>query len=186
MTHYYKIFIIKFIILLWFSNLAKAEEFNTLFGMKLLDNIEEYFESSVINNIKYKNPETIDNYFDVDVTDLINKKSPQIDFYTITIDNKNTIHSIYGEKELDNIENCTERVVPSIVEIFNRKYSLEFEYYEGSYTDFNIYSFYSYDNIGNPLRIQCNEGIDGYIYIQIVYQTLLLLEEVDRFYDSGF
>ena len=36
----------------------------------------------------------------------------------------------------------------------------------------------------DPLR--CNEGIDGYIYIQIVYQTMILLDEVDRFYDSGF
>ena len=186
MTNYSKFYIILCLLSSCFSFIAKAEEFNTLFGMQLSSNVEVYFESRVINNIKYKNPETINNFFDVDVTDLINKKSPQIDFYSITIDNKNIIHSIYGEKELDNIENCIERVVPSIVEIFNRKYSLEFEYYEGSYTDFNIYSFYSYDNVGNPLRIQCNEGIDGYIYIQIVYQTLLLLEEVDKFYDSGF
>tara|TARA_B100001939_G_scaffold330022_1_gene326764 strand:- start:546 stop:1106 length:561 start_codon:yes stop_codon:yes gene_type:complete len=186
MKYYLLHFIKVFTFLFFYINTLHAEEFEELFGLKLLSNVEEHFNIRLLMNTKYKNPETIDNYFDADVTDLIKKKSPQIDFYTITFDNNNLIHSVYGEKELDTIENCRERVVPSIIDIFNRKYLMDFEYYEGSYTEFNIYSFYSYDTKGNPLRIQCNEGIDGYIYIQIVYQTMILLDEVDRFYDSGF
>ena len=164
----------------------RAEEFAELFGMKLLDQVQSHFSLKMIDNEKYKNAETIDNFYDVDITAVIKKKSPQIDFYTITLDNNNRIHSIYGEKQLDTISNCNERVVPSIISIFERKYSLSFDYYEDSYTDFNIYSYSTYDVRDNLFRIQCNEGIDGLIYLQIVYQTLELLDEVNRFYDSGF
>ena len=165
---------------------VRAEVFTELFGIKLLDQVQNHFSLKMINNDKFKNPETIENFYDVEITNVIKKKSPQIDFYTITLDNNNRIHSIYGEKQLDTISNCNNRVVPSIISIFERKYSLSFDYYEDSYTDFNIYSYSTYDDSDNLLRIQCNEGIDGLIYIQIVYQTLELIDEVNRFYDSGF
>ncbi len=186
MKRIFKVLNIIIFIIFGLVSLSKAENFEQLFGLKLSDNIEQHFNLAVVNQEKYKNPETIENYFDVDVTNLIKNKSPQIDYYTITFDNNNILHSIYGEKQLDTVENCTERVVPSIIDIFDRKYSLSFEYYESSYTEFNIYSYYSYDENGNPLRIQCNEGTDGLIFLQIVYQTNILLDEVDKFYDSGF
>ncbi len=168
------------------ESIAKSEGFSALFGLKLGDNVEQHFNLDIINNSRYKNEETIENFYDVWVTGIIKNKNNQIDDYTITIDHKNIIHAISGYKQLNTVENCLERVVPSIVGIFENKHSLYFEYYENYYTDFNIYSNQTFDNSGNVLRIQCNEMINGEIVLMILYQSMELLDEVDKFYNQGF
>ena len=169
-----------------FVSSAKSEEFSALFGLKLQDNVEEHFNLDTINYNKYKNTETVENFYDVDITNIIKKKSPQIETYEITLDNNSQIQGIYGTNLLDTIINCNERVMPSIITIFENKYSLNFEYFENSYTNFNIYSNQTYDYNGNLFRVQCNETIDGQVFLQIAYQSTELLDAVEIFYNQGF
>jgi len=181
-----KILLAAIIIVFSFTSTSKSAEFSDLFGIKLLVSVENYFNLNLINKTKYKNGETTANFFDVDVTNNINKKSPQIEFYSLTIDNDGIVHGIMGQAEIDTISNCNERIAPSILGIFERKYSLNFDYYESSTTWGSIYSYSLWDNNVNLLRIQCNAGNDGYTFLQIIYQTSELLDAVDKFYDSGF
>ena len=181
-----KIFLLLLIVFMGSSSYSFSKDFDKLFGLSLFDYAEKYFDINIISSTKYKTPETIDNYFNVNVTDLIKNKSPQIEMYKITIDNNNQIHSIFGIKNLDTITNCKERVAPSIKEIFESKYFLDFSYFERFYTDFNTYGYDTYDGNGSYFRIQCNKRITGQVYLQIFYQTKFLLESMREFYDQGF
>ena len=66
--------------LITLSSVSYGEEIKSLFGITLYDNAEKYVSSNYINSNKVKNTETIEGYFDLNVTDKIKTKSP----YAIT------------------------------------------------------------------------------------------------------
>ena len=51
------------------SSVSYGEEINSLFGITLNDNAENYVASSYIDSNKVKNRETIEDYFDLNITD---------------------------------------------------------------------------------------------------------------------
>ena len=177
-------FIIVFLISISSPNSA---EFSSLFGIKLLINVENYFNIDVIERTKYKNDTTIENFFDVEVTNIITKKSPQINNYVVTIDNDGTIHSISGYKLVDSVSNCLEKTLPSILSIFEKKYSLNFEYEESNSTFANAYQYGTWTKDSNILRLICNQDIEsGSVWFTVNYESLVLIEEINKYYDSGF
>ena len=88
------------------SSVSHGEELNSLFGISLYDNAEKYVSSNYIDSNKFKNEETITNYYDLFITDKIQTKSPYSSQYRITIDNNNVVHRIYGEQEFINLDIC--------------------------------------------------------------------------------
>ena len=77
-----KLLILLFSILI--SSNSYGEELNSLFGITLNDNAEKYVSSNYIDSNKFKVDETISGYFDLDITDKIETKSPYFSTYDIT------------------------------------------------------------------------------------------------------
>jgi hypothetical protein len=162
-------------------------ELNTLFGISLLDNAEKHFSSNYIESNKFKNDETIDGYFSLVITDEIKSKSPYANWYQIVIDNENTIHRIYGDSDFTNLDIC-QAVRKDLLSKFEKKYAINFEYFEESYPEFKIYADYQF--VGpyqtNSIRIQCRESyIDSSTLLQIMLNSFNLIDAVNDYYDSG-
>jgi len=178
-----KILVLLFSILISLN--SNGEELNSLFGITLNDNTENYFSSNYVDSNKFKNPETIEGYFDLDITDKIKEKSPYVLKYKITIDINNIVHSIYGERHYSNLSIC-QAIKKDLLSKLEEKYLIAFEYWENSFPTFKIYSNFHYTSSGDYLAIQCNEDFeDSSIFLQIYLDTDVLGDATDDFYDSG-
>jgi len=92
---FYSIFIIFFN---FFS--AFGAEFKSLFGLKLYSDAGKYFKNSFINSNKFKNKETHDGFYDVEITEKIFIKNPFLSTYWIVLDEKNSIKKISAEEDM--------------------------------------------------------------------------------------
>ena len=165
------------------SSASYGEDLNSLFGITLYDNAEKYVSSNYIDSNKFKHDETIDGYFELTITDKIKIKSPFASYYSILIDNDNRVHRIYGDEHFDNLDIC-QAVRKDLLSRLEKKYQIDFEYWENSYPDFKIYSNYHYNYY--KFAIQCREWYsDSSIKFQIYVLSQVLLKAIDEFYDAG-
>lgn len=134
---------------------SNGEELNSLFGITLNDNAENYVSSNYINSNKYKNKETIEGYFDLDISDKITAKSPYASEYKITIDRDNRVHMIYGDDDALNLDLCLE-IHKDLLSLLEEKYQIDFESFEESLPKFRKYLNYHWTNLG-VFGIQCRE-----------------------------
>ena len=172
--------------LITLSSVSYGEEINSLFGISLYENAEKYVSSNYINSNKWKNPETLSGYFEINITDKIKTKNPYLTDYEIGIDNDNMIHSIYGWNNLANLEICQE-VALELVSSSEEKYQIDFKYREDSYPAFKIYTHSdNYANGPQGFTIQCLQEYDKPIAIlQIYLMSLVLAKEINKFYNAG-
>jgi len=167
------------------SSASYAEEINSLFGIDLYDNSEKFVSSNYINSNKVKNPETNDDYFDLEITDKIKAKSPYASKYWITIDSGNIIHSIYGHEIINNLDMCLE-VQEDLLTKLEDKYQNDFEYWEKAYPRFKVYRYQTYGSLNNHYAMQCNDDYENSIIKRQIYlETDELLDAINKFYDSG-
>ena len=162
-----------------------GEKINSLFGMMLFDNAEKYVSSNYIDSNKVKNKETIEGFYNLNITDEIKTKSPYVTKYGIFLDNDNIIHEIYGSNKLMNLEIC-KAVQERLSSELEEKYQVKFEYIEIPYTTFKIYSNYFYDSEDNYFSVQCRENYGATTSIFQIYKNSYIFgEAVKEFYDSG-
>jgi len=167
------------------SSASYGEEINSLFGITLYGNAENYVSSNYIASNKVENQETIEGFFDLGITDDIKTKSPYITNYWISIDDNNTIHEIYGENELINLDIC-KAVKEYLSSKREEKYQIDMEYSETPYASFKIYSYYYYDNENDYFTIQCKETFGTtLVYLQIYTSSIALGVAKDEYYESG-
>ena len=166
------------------SSVSYGEEINSLFGITLNDNAENYVASSYIDSNKVKNRETIEDYFDLNITDKITTKSPYASDYKITIDKDNIVHMIYGDDDVVNLDICLE-IHKDLLSALEEKYQIDFGYFEESYPSFRKYLNYHWTSSG-VFGIQCRETYeDSSSSRQIFFMTTVLRDAHDDFYDSG-
>ena len=178
-----KLLILLFSILISFNSLG--DEIKSLFGISLYDNAEKYVSSNYVDSNKFKNPETIEGYFDLDITDKIKEKSPYVSKYKITIDINHIVHSIYGERHYSNLSIC-QAIQKDLLSRLEEKYLITFEYWENSFPAFKIYSNFHYTSSDDYFAIQCNEDFeDSSIFLQIYLDTDVLGDATKDFYESG-
>jgi len=167
------------------SSVSHGEELNSLFGISLYDNAEKYVSSNYIDSNKFKNEETITNYYDLFITDKIQTKSPYSSQYRITIDNNNVVHRIYGEQEFINLDIC-QAVRKDLLSRLEDKYQINFKYHERVYPDFSVYFNAHETNLNDEFIIQCRFWHqDSSIKLQILFQSIDLRKSVYEFYNSG-
>ena len=178
-----KLLALLFSIFISFSSLGV--EINTLFGISLYENAENYVSGNYIGSDKLKHPETISDYFNTDFSEVIPQKSPYFSFYRVTINNNNIIHSIYGSYELDNLNRCLD-VQKSLLSDLKRKHQIETEYSEIPYPTFKIFTNVYITDSNNYFALQCKET-----YTKTTSDLQMFLDSSDldaairKFYDSG-
>ena len=178
-----KLHVLLFSLLISFNSFG--EELDSLFGISLYDNAEKYVSSSYIDSNKIKNIETLSGYFDISITDKIKNKSPYASDYWIVIDSNNIVHSIKGEREIANLSICQD-VLETLSSSLEKRYEIDFEYWEPTMPTFKIYSYYHYSIVDDYFSIQCNEDYeDSSIVSQILLQSKVFLKTVNEFYNSG-
>jgi hypothetical protein len=178
-----KLLILLFSLLISFN--SNATELDSLFGISLYGNAEKYVSSKHINTNKTKNRETIDGYFDLNITDNIKEKNPYFLDYWIIIDSNNIVHKIIGFNELTNLDIC-QAVKESLSSALEKKYQIEFLNWEDSYPLFKIYTNYHFTNQKDYLAIQCNKVYENTTAIlQMYLNSSLFGDELENFYDSG-
>ena len=180
-----KLLLTLFLHLIALSSVSYGEEINSLFGITLNDNAENYVSSNYIDSNKLKNTETIKGYFDLNVTNIIKVNSPYASNYWVTLDNNNIVHSIYGDKEYANLSIC-QAVKETLLSTLEEKYNIDFEYWEPSFPEFKVYSNYHHTRSGDYLAIQCHNNYEeSSVFIQIYIDSLRLFTKKREFYDSG-
>ena len=178
-----KLLILLFSILISFN--SYGQELNSLFGITLYENAEKYVSSNYIDSNKLINTETVKGFFDLDITNKIKVKSPYASNYWVTLDNNNFVHSIYGEKEYANLSIC-QAIKETLLSRFEKKYNIDFEYWEPSFPEFKVYSHFHHTSSDDYFAIQCNEDFeDSSIRLQIYLDTAVLGKATTDFYDSG-
>jgi len=166
------------------SSGSYGEMANSLFGVTLNDNAETLVSSNYIDSNKYKHSETIDGYFSLNVTNKVKTQSPYVSRYYIDLDNNNIVHRVVGETDFTNLDLC-QAVLKDLLTKFEKKYHINFKYYEHSYPTFKIYSHY-HENLQSTLRLQCFDPSNGSnATLHILLTSLALGEAVAEFYDAG-
>ena len=178
-----KLHVLLFSLLISFNSFG--EELDSLFGISLYDNAEKYVSSSYIDSNKIKSIETLSGYFDISITDKIKNKSPYASDYWIVIDSNNIVHSIKGEREIANLSICQD-VLETLSSSLEKRYEIDFEYWEPTMPTFKIYSYYHYSIVDDYFSIQCNEDYeDSSIVSQIYLDSEVFVEAIEEFYESG-
>tara|TARA_B100000959_G_scaffold153437_1_gene160939 strand:- start:4 stop:552 length:549 start_codon:yes stop_codon:yes gene_type:complete len=166
------------------SSTSYGEEINSLFGITLYDNAEKYVSSNYINSNKIKNTETIEGYFDLDISDKIPSESPYFSLYKIVIYN-NKIHSIYGHYDYINMDIC-QAVHKSLLSDLEKKYQIDSDYAETSYPTFKISGNFYFTDSNNYFSLQCKENYeDTSSMLQIMLDSPDFDDAINEFYDSG-
>mgnify|MGYP001480984873 CR=1 FL=1 len=150
------------------SSASYGEELNSLFGITLYENAEKYVSSNYIGNNKVKNTETIKGYYDLNITNQIKVKSPYASIYWITLDRNNIVHSIYGDRNSENLGNCL-ATLENLSETIEDKYEIDFEYWEPTMPTFKVYSYYHYSSLDDYFAIQCNEDYENPSIVSQIY-----------------
>ena len=162
-----------------------GEELKGLFGINLYDNAEKYVSSNYIDSNKLKNEETIEGYFNLNITDKIKTKSPFLSDYWITIDNDNRIHQIYGADDVVNLDICLE-IQKDLLSGLEERYKIEFDDYERSYVTFRKYAKQHWTDSGSVLSVQCKKSYEKSFAVRQIYLKSRLLSQANTdFYDSG-
>ena len=166
------------------SSVSYGEELNSLFGITLYENAEKYVSSNYINSNKVKNTETIKDYFDLNFIDKIKEKSSYVSDYWIVIDNNNSIHQIYGQREYTNLSTC-QSILETLSSSLEERYETDFEYWENSFPNGKKYEHYLYTSSDNYFSIQCQE--DDYLptVMIIALESKDLVAAIFEFYESG-
>jgi len=171
--------------LFFLSSVSYGGEINSLFGIDLYDNAEKHVSSNYINSNKYKNTETIEGYFDLNMTDKIKTKSPYAIYYRITMDKDNIVHMIYGGDNVVNLDICLE-IQKDLLSGFEEKYQIEFDVFNKSYAKWKKYSSIHWTNSGSVLSVQCRKDYEKSSALRQIYLKSELLSQANRdFYDSG-
>jgi len=164
---------------------SNGEELNSLFGLSLYENAEEYVSSSYIESNKVAHGETLGGYFALNVTDKIMSKNPYASEYIIVIDINNDIHSIAGTKEFPYLSICQD-ALETLSSALEESYEIDFDYWEPTMPTFKIYSHYHRTGSGDYYAIQCNEDYeDSSIVSQIYLDSKALTEAINEFYKVG-
>ena len=167
------------------SSASYGEELNSLFGITLYENAEKYVSSNYINSNKVKNTETIKDYFDLNFIDKIKEKSSYVSDYWIVIDNNNSIHQIYGQREYTNLSTC-QSILETLSSSLEERYEIDFEYWNPTFPDFEVFSYYHHTSSKNYFAIQCNkEHYKSSVLLQIYIDSRRLFNKKKEFYDSG-
>ena len=167
------------------SSATYGEELNSLFGITLNDNAENYVSSNYIDSNKSKDNETIEGYFDLNITDKIKTKSPYASSYWVVIDSDNRIHQIRGSDDVVNLEICLE-IQKDLFSTFEEKYQVDFDYWEKSLPKFKKYSRYHWTDSNNIISIQCTKVYEETSAKRQIYlRSGLLSQAITDFYDSG-
>ena len=162
-----------------------SEELKSLFGVTLYDNAEKYVSSNYINSNKYKNIETTEGYFDLNITNQIKSKSQYVNYYGITINNDNRIHEIYGHDEVVNLDVCLE-IQKDLSSMFEEKYRIDLVSWEKSLPTFKKYARYHWTDSSNIISIQCVKIYkNSDAFRQIYFRSEVLSKAIEDFYNSG-
>ena len=175
-----KLLILLLLPLIALSSVSYGGEINSLFGIDLYDNAENYIDSN-----KYKNRETIDGYFNLTITEKIKIRSPYISFYSLTIDSNNIVHKVYGSEDYKNLEICL-TIQKDLLSKLEKKYQIVSLYNETPYPEFIRYGNFFYTSSNNYFSLQCRENYaDSEVILQLSITTDPLGDAVDKFWDSG-
>lgn len=178
-----KLFILLFSILVSYN--SHGDEIISIFGLTLYDNAEDFYSSSYINSNRYKNDETIEGYFDLNISDKIKSKSPYFSTYYITINDDNYVNSIYGHYKYTNLDICL-AVNKSLLTELEEKYRFESEYFEEPYPTFKLNGNFHWTPSDNYFSLQCKENYsDGSVLSQIILHSRDFAYALNKFYDSG-
>ena len=95
------------------------------------------------------------------------------------------VRGIYGSNILENLEICQE-IQKDLVSILEKKYQINFKYWEKTYPSFKKYAYYSTFST-QDLMIQCRESYtDSSIRLQLILDDITLSDAINEFYDAGF
>lgn len=168
------------------SSLSYGGEVDSLFGITLNDNAEKYVSSNYIDSNKVKDNETIEDYFDLNITDKVKTKSPYASSYWVVIDSDNRIHQIKGtDDDVVNLEICLE-IQKDLISSFEEKYQIDFDYQEQPYPTFKKYAHFYWTDSENALSIGCYKVYEETSAIRQIYlRSGLLSQAITDFYDSG-
>lgn len=159
-------------------------ELDSLFGITLNGNAEKYISSNYINSNKQKNHETLDGFYNLDLTDKIKTKNPYFSIYSLTLDTNNNIHSIEGYEYYSDINRCLE-FLETLSSSLESKYNFDFEYEETFYPNGVRYENLSRPSSSSIFVTQCNEE-DKESHLMIIYlETEELADARTEFYESG-
>ena len=177
-----KLLILLFSLLISFNSNGKV--LDSLFDITLNDNAEKYFSSNYINSNKRKNHETLDGFYNLDITDKIKTKNPYFSNYLLTLDMNNNIHSIDGYENYSEINRCLE-FLETLTSSLEERYDIDFEYEETFFPNGVRYEYSSLMNSDSGFVTQCNEE-DKQSHLMIIYlETRELSDARTKFYDSG-
>jgi len=162
-----------------------AEELTSLFGITLHDNAENYVTKEYIENYKHKDYETSGGYYGLDVTDSVpNKNLFFADYYDITLDDSNIIHSIVSGSEMGGLDWCLE-ARDGLILTLERKYQMEFKDWEDTLLQFKTYLRYDYTNNNDLIGVQCKVHHDNsFITLQIRFAGKAYRKAVNDFYET--
>ena len=178
---FYSIFIIFFN---FFS--AFGAEFKSLFGLKLYSDAGKYFKNSFINSNKFKNKETHNGFYDVEITEKIFIKNPFLSTYWIVLDEKNSIKQISAEEDMLDLNKCMD-FKNYLIKVFTEKYTFFFTKKEYSHKDFYTHVHSTQVDENKTLSVKCVESFTKEkINLIISYESKVYRNRKKEFYESGF
>jgi len=169
-------------LLISFSTVVLAETPKGFFGIELLKNAKQYLTDAQLAG-KTKNTETIGGYYDISIKPP--EINPYFEDYFLTVNDRNFIHDIIGQKYHSDIQVCF-REVKTIRNVLEEKYNFKFFETEMTNPDFKTYLNYIYFSSGDYLTVQCNEYTNGDVYGALSFRHHKKTNAVNKFYDSGF
>ena len=173
--------------IIFFNSLqAKSDEFQSLFGIRLYENAEKYFKIKYIKSNKFKNKETFDGFYDIDITKKIEIKNPFLSKYWIVLDQSNSIKQISAEQQIIDLNKCN-RFKDQLLSVFKSKYNFIFNKKEFTHKDFYTHQNYTKVDDNKFLYIKCVETfLTKQINLIISLESKHYLNRKKEYYESGF
>ena len=175
------------IFIIFFNSFSShALEFKSLFGLKLYVDAGKYFTNSFIKSNKFKNKETRDGFYDVEITDQIVKKNPFLSNYWIVLDDKNSIKQISAEERMPDLKKCI-NFKNYLIKVFTDKYTFFFIKKEYSHKDFYTHTHLTQVDDNKSLSVKCvNTFSSDKINLIISFESKIYRNRKKEFYESGF
>ena len=176
-----------FICLIFFNSFSTyGSEFKNLFGLKLYVDAGKYFKNSFIKSNKFKNKETHDGFYDIEITDKIVKKNPFLSSYWIVLDEKNSIKQISAEESMPDLNKCI-NFKNYLIRVFTEKYTFFFIKKEYSHKDFYTHTHLTEVDDNKSLSVTCVDTFSSEkINLIISFESKIYRNRKKEFYESGF
>jgi len=168
-------------LLISFSTVVLAETPKGFFGFELMKNVKQYVTDAKLAG-KVRNPETIDNYYDIYLNPT--EINPYFGRYFLTVNDRNIIHQIAAAKNYSDLQVCL-RDIDEIKRVIEEKYNLILDQYERSHPGFYSYiKDISFSN-NDYLSVRCNERTSYDVSSYLMYRNNKFRDDVVRYYDRG-